>query len=546
MSKSLITGATGLLAHQQKLDVVASNIANLNTTGFKSQRVLFSDLIYTDRAPAVGASGDVDGGVNPIQVGNGVRVAEVSQNFTQGVLNASSGEFDYALDGDGFFVIKGDQQAYTRDGSFSVDSSGYLVDPATGGYVQRFGAKGETTATEPGFQIPGDTRIQIPLGASVSGKATSTAELIGNLPASAVPPLAEVLTTSFPFTAAGVAATPTTLLNDLDFNGVNYAPGDSIDIVGTNVDGSSFSTNLPADTTTTVDDLVNSINASIVGASVSLDATGNLLVTADDVGDALLSLQLSDNAGNVGETEFEDAIFIVETDGKSGDTVDSTLQIFDTRGEPHLLNVTFEKTGNNTWAANFSSSDPMVTLNDGLISEIRFNEDGSFQIMNGTGLGDANIEVDIDSIIEPQEIDISLDSLSHLATNYSATFQQNGFSPGTIVKMNVSADGVVSGIASNGREVQVAQLAIARFSNQQGLENLGDNYYGQTANSGTPDIGVGAANGRGAVRGEHLESSNVDVALEFTQLIIAQRGFSANARSITVATEVLQELNNIF
>ena len=131
MSKSLITGATGLLVHQQKLDVVASNIANLNTTGFKSQRVLFSDLIYTDRAPAVGASGDVDGGVNPIQVGNGVRVAEVSQNFTQGVLNASSGEFDYALDGDGFFVIKGDQQAYTRDGSFSVDSSGYLVDPAT-------------------------------------------------------------------------------------------------------------------------------------------------------------------------------------------------------------------------------------------------------------------------------------------------------------------------------------------------------------------------------------------------------------------------------
>ncbi|MDE0934658.1 MAG: flagellar hook-basal body complex protein [Mariniblastus sp.] len=546
MSKSLITGATGLLAHQQKLDVVATNIANLNTTGFKSQRVLFSDLIYTDRAPAVGASGDADGGVNPIQVGNGVRVAEVSQNFTQGVLNATSGEFDYALDGDGFFVINGNQQAYTRDGSFSVDSSGFLVDPATGGYVQRFGSNGEATATEPGFQIPGDTRIQIPLGASVLGKATSTAELIGNLPSSAVPPLAEVLTTSYPLTAAGAAALPTTLLNDLDFNNVAYILGDSIDIIGTNVDGSSFSANLPVGPATTVDDLINSINGSVIGATVTLDGTGNLLVTADATGDALLSVQLADNAGNTGETRFEDAIFVVETDGKAGDTVDSTLQIFDSRGEPHLLNVTFEKTGFNTWAANFSSSDPSVTLSDGLISEIRFKEDGSFQIMNGTGLGDANIEVQIASIVEPQEIEVSLDRLSHLATNYSATFQQDGFSPGTIVKMNVSADGVLSGIASNGREVNVAQLAIARFSNKQGLESLGDNYYGQTVNSGTPDIGLGAANGRGAVRGGHLESSNVDVALEFTQLIIAQRGFSANARSITVATEVLQELNNIF
>ena len=114
------------------------------------------------------------------------------------------------------------------------------------------------------------------------------------------------------------------------------------------------------------------------------------------------------------------------------------------------------------------------------------------------------------------------------------------------MSLSISGDGVLSGIASNGRSLEVAQMAIARFANNQGLENVGDNYFVQTANSGTPDIGSGQSSGRGVVRGAQLESSNVDVALEFTQLIIAQRGFSANARSITVADEILQELNNIF
>ena len=113
------------------------------------------------------------------------------------------------------------------------------------------------------------------------------------------------------------------------------------------------------------------------------------------------------------------------------------------------------------------------------------------------------------------------------------------------MSVDVATNGTLFGIASNGRRLDVAQLAIARFSNNAGLESVGNNYYAQTANSGIPDVGSGLSSGRGAIRGGQLESSNVDVALQFTQLIIAQRGFSANARSITVADEILQELNNI-
>lgn len=546
MTQSLLTGATGLLAHQKKLDVVANNIANLNTTGFKSKNVLFSDLIYTDLSSAIGQAGPLDGGVNPKQVGNGVRVAQVNSDFSQGVLTSTGSEFDFALEGDGFFVVQGEHQQFTRDGSFSLDSDGYLVDPATGSYVQRTGVVGEPINGELGFQLTGDNRIRVPLGASVPGRATTTADFLGNLPAAATPPQAEILATSSPLEASGAAATLTTLINDLDLNTVDYGSGDIIEIVGTDVDGSSFSISFPVDGTTTVGDMTSAINSNLTDASVTMTATGNLLVTANQPGDALLSLHLSDNTANTGETDFQQAIFVVETDGKGPDTVESTIQVFDSRGEPHAITVSFAKEGHNRWDATFTSADSSVTLTDNAIAEIIFDEDGSFQSINGTGIGDSDIELTIDSLTGPQTIDFSLTGLTHLATNYSATFDQDGYSPGTIVSMNVAADGVLTGVATNGRRLSVAQMAVARFSNNQGLKAVGDNYFIQSANSGTPAIGGGQAQGRGAVRGGRLETSNVDVTLEFTQLIVAQRGFSANARSITIASEVLQELNNIF
>ena len=545
MTNSLLTGASGLLAHQQKLDVVANNIANLNTTGFKSHNVVFSDLIYTNRSSAVGSSGPEDGGINPTQIGNGVQVAEVSQNFNQGVLEATGSDFDFAIDGDGFFVVAGDQQQYTRDGSFAIDSSGFLVDPATGLHVQRIGAVGETADGVPGFQSAGDTRVNIPLGVSVPGQATTSTDLIGNLPALAVPAFTEVLTTASPLTTAGAVATGATLLNDLDLNGTDYTAGDTIEIIGTDINGASFSSNFSVGPTTTLADLTTAINGNLTGASVNVSPEGNLLLTADQPGDALLSLQLANGDSNIGSSQFEDAAFVIETDGRDPDSVDSTIQIFDSRGEPHSINVTFQKTDFNRWRAEFTPADGSVTLDDNVISEIVFNEDGSFQTVSGIGDGDSNISFTVDTLTGSQEVQFDLDNLTHLATNFSATFDQDGFSPGTIVSVNVAADGTLSGIASNGRSLDVAQLAIARFSNNQGLESLGNNYYAQTANSGIPDIGNGQSDGRGIIRGGQLESSNVDVALEFTQLIIAQRGFSANARSITVATEILQELNNI-
>jgi len=109
----------------------------------------------------------------------------------------------------------------------------------------------------------------------------------------------------------------------------------------------------------------------------------------------------------------------------------------------------------------------------------------------------------------------------------------------------IDADGTLSGVASNGLKFDIAQLAIASFSNPDGLLNAGGNYYKASLASGSAEIGTALSGDRGAIRAGQLEGSNVDLALEFTKLLVAQRGFSANARTITVTDEVLEELTNI-
>ncbi len=545
MSQTLLTGASGLLSHQRKLDIVANNLANLNTTAYKSQRILFSDLLYTTIQPASSGTNADFGGTNPRQAGFGVSVAQTSRNHGQGVLSATGASFDFAIQGQGFFVVSDGETSYTRAGAFSLDSNGYLVDPATGAFVQRFGTVGEGDDGFPAFQVPGNNAIHVPLGAGISGRITTEAAVTGNLPALFSPPVAHVMTTAKPYESGGSGATLTTLLNDLDDNVDDYTTGDILQIEGTNADGSPITAQLAVDATTTLGDVVNMYNSLLVGATAELDAAGNLVVTADETGESPLSLRIYDDPANTGSTELANHVFLATTEGKAGDTTESTMQVFDLRGEPHILNIEYQKQDSNSWDATFSLADGSGQITAGSTFRIEFSEDGQFQTVQGAGAGEAAIELKFDSLSEPQTINLSLDGLTHLATDFSSTFEQNGFPPGNLVSVAVTQEGAIQGVATNGQRVPIAQLAIASFINNQGLEAKGQNYYDSTANSGIAQIGTGLTGASGFVRGGQLESSNVDVALEFTQLIVAQRGFSANARTITVASEVLEELANI-
>ncbi len=185
MSTSLYTGVTGLLAAQQMLDIVGNNLANVNTTGFKSQSADFADLIYqTISQTSEGAVGSV-GGTDATQIGLGTFLAGTSTNFLQGALQQTGRNLDLAVEGNGFFSISNGQGVfYTRAGNFGVDANGFLVDPTTGFKVQRFGTVGEGTATTPAFQSPASRDIHIPYGTGIPGAATQNVTLQGNLSAS--------------------------------------------------------------------------------------------------------------------------------------------------------------------------------------------------------------------------------------------------------------------------------------------------------------------------------------------------------------------------
>ncbi len=545
MSQSLLTGASGLLSHQRKLDVVANNLANLNTTGYKSQRILFSDLIYTTIQPASSGSNADFGGTNPRQAGFGVSVAQTGRNHGQGVLSATGSSFDFAIQGEGFFILNDGSPSYSRAGAFSLDSNGYLVDPGTGAFVQRHGTLGEGTDGFPPFQESGTNSIHVPLGAGIAGRVTSDAGFSGNLPATAVGPLAEVITTQSPFTSGGVAASATTLIDSLDSGVTAHTTGDVLRIEGTNADGSDILATLNVDGTTTLGDILDEINLQLIGASAQIDTDGNIVIAADDQGESSLTIEIFDDVSNTGRIEFANHALKSTTDGKVGDIVESTIQVFDLRGQPHVINVSFQKQDSNSWDATFELGDSSGELTDGVF-RIEFSEDGQLINVEGAGSSETrNFELDFDSISKPQKVAISFDSLSHLATGFASSFEQNGFPPGNLVSVSVTPEGALEGIATNGQRVPIAQLAIASFINVQGLSAKGQNYYDATSNSGVAQIGSGSTGATGVIRGGQLESSNVDVALEFTQLIVAQRGFSANARTITVANEVLQELTNI-
>ena len=549
MGNPLTTGVTGLIAHRRMLDVVGNNLANVNSVGYKTQRALFSELFYETIRSASAGNGVFIGGINPSQVGSGVKISQIDRDFSQGSLELTGGEFDFALQGNGFFVVdSGDGTFFTRSGAFAVDANQNLVDPATGYGVQRHGTIGEAS----GFQEPGNNSIRIPFGVTIPGEATTRINVAGNLSAEGSAPAAAVLTSNSRFLSGGAAATSTTLLNNLDSNSAPYIAGDTITISGRDAGGTDVLTTFNVDGTTTLGDLVSAISGAYPDATATLDTNGNIVLSADNVGVTPLQITLTDGFSNTGGTSFDIHQLITTTVGAEGEEVNTAVEFVDSLGRPHTLRLIFERqVTNHTWAMRTEIDTGSGTIADPSLGEIRFNDDGSFQQASSTGSGTVAVSVQLNGISDPQTLVIDLgdpnsfQGLTQTLTQSAPLVESDGFVAGTLTSVAVSADGVVNGIASNGRIVQIAQLAIASFSNVKGLEAVGDSYYRPSANSGQAQSGAAQSGGRGRVSSGQLETSNVDIAFEFTRLITAQRGFSANARTITVSDEVLQELTNL-
>ncbi|MBO0901269.1 flagellar hook protein FlgE [Cellulomonas sp. zg-ZUI22] len=201
MLRSLFSGISGLRSHQTMLDVTGNNIANVNTTGFKSSQVQFQDTLSQVLSNAGGAQEGV-GGTNPAQVGLGVRVAGVTTSFTQGASQTTGRSTDMMIQGDGFFVVrKGAETYYTRAGSFDFDATGQMVLPGEGALVQGWAATNGVVDTNAAL-----TDLRVPAGTTMGAVASRGAVFDGNLDAAAADGTSKTLTTTL-YDSVGTART---------------------------------------------------------------------------------------------------------------------------------------------------------------------------------------------------------------------------------------------------------------------------------------------------------------------------------------------------
>ncbi len=193
MMRSMFSAISGLKNHQTFMDVVGNNIANVNTTGFKQSRVTFQDILSQTLRGASGPQGG-RGGVNPEQVGLGVLISGVDTVQTQGTLQSTGKLTDMAIQGDGYFVMSdGKQQFFSRDGAFDLGIDGTLVNPASGLHVSGWSADPLTGVID--TTVPAGN-INIPLGAGMTGKASTSLTIKGNLDANNLGGAANAVTLS--------------------------------------------------------------------------------------------------------------------------------------------------------------------------------------------------------------------------------------------------------------------------------------------------------------------------------------------------------------
>jgi len=219
-----------------------------------------------------------------------------------------------------------------------------------------------------------------------------------------------------------------------------------------------------------------------------------------------------------------------------GDTYAITMGAFDSLGELQNVNLEFTKAADNQW-------DWTVTSGGTGTGQLNFNPDGSFNNMTG----DTQITIVGSGGASNTVFDVVYSGLSQLATNGTAgLISQNGLAAGTLSGFDVvSNTGEIYGLYSNGLQQLIGQMALATFVNPTGLVRMGHNTYIAGLNSGEALTAAPQSGGRGIISSGYLEASNVDLAKEFTNMILAQRGFEASSRVITTADEMLQQLVNL-
>lgn len=355
---------------------------------------------------------------------------------------------------------------------------------------------------------------------------------------------------------AGTQATATTAsdLGQLTARNAAYVPGDAITVRGTNPDGTVFSDTFvygAANDGTTIADLLTFINSTLDSgqAQATLTADGNIRVTANDKEEAELSLFLGDVNGNTGTNSWPN--FIVSQQGAGPDQAVTSIDVVDSQGRAHPVTLTFTRStvDSTIWDLQAEIDGTEGTITQGSIGQVRFNDNGSFNVIGG-GTNTLSFSWNGISAVQSVQVDLGtsgqFDGVAQLGNTATvAAVDQDGYAAGTLLNVGFNNEGELVGYYSNGQNQTLDTLRISMFSNEGGLVRSGDTMFVESPNSDDAITTTANAAGAGTVRAGQLENSNVDIAREFVNLIEAQRGFQANSRVITTTDEILAELMNI-
>ncbi|MCR5813357.1 MAG: flagellar hook protein FlgE [Desulfovibrio sp.] len=495
MLSSLYIGATGMKSLSDGMNVTSNNLANCSTIGFKAQMALYSDLIYEEQAnPGEWNYNQANSYVAVGQHGMGVRIDEIATKFTQGGFESTNSVTDMAINGKGYFVVQDAHggQYYTRAGDFDVDNEGILRNP-NGLSLMGYDLSAKKDDKSQAQQLEA---INMDKFKFLDAKTTSAISIIDT---NLVPSSSAINNETDPYFS---------MLSDYDATrgqaAANYSNAQSMTLYDQEGQGHEVTIYYDGGPETPS------------GSSVEF-LIADTSVEAKNAGDGLL--------------------------------MSGVLQ-FDHKGQLSGIACYTPKEAGSTDLANWSTASlsknglPQFRLNEATI-DIDFGLASTSKSWQSTGKAS-----DVGADAANLSLLANTESANHAVTGYGSTpfvssFSQDGYAAGTLSFYEIGSDGVISGNFSNGQNIDLWQIPLARFTSEDGLNRHGDNLFSATSEAGQIDLGAPGSENYGTVAAYKIEESNVDISNEMVTMIITQRGFQSNSKVVTTSDELLKTAINL-
>jgi flagellar hook protein FlgE len=563
LTSALNTSLNGLSLNETMIDVLGNNIANAGTNGFKASHVRFQTQL--SRTLSVGSAPTAtDGGTNPRQIGLGASVSVISRDFTQGSIANSTNPSDLAIQGDGFFVLSGNNGVvYSRNGNFSLSSDNHLVNDQ-GYFVQGY-------SVDQSFNLVNTTltSLTIPVGTLNIAQRTSDVVMAGALKSTGdVATQGSVLQSEQLIDASTAGnATAGTLLTNLQNiqNGtptnlftsgqtLSFAPqkgGKTVDPVTMTVTGSST----VGDLMTLINDAYGIVNTSgdanfpipldgVTGGTPGVSISGGRIQVLGNAG------TVNDLALNVGDLLSNGTpvpLQFSKSQTANGESAGTDFVIYDSLGQAVQMRMTAVLESRASGQTNFryyieSADDarPNVAISNGVVT---FNGLGK---VSGGGNSTFSLDRSNTAAVSPMQVNLDLTQLSGIlganAPSQLGLKFQDGAAPGTLQSFVVDESGVINGVFDNGLTRTLGQVVLARFPNPDGLIEAGSTTFKEGVSSGNAQLAAPGTLGAGTIRAGSIELSNTDIGKSLVDLIVASTNYRGNARVIASVQQLVDEL----